>query len=96
MTWSQTWAMFPTYNKRGGMGPSETFWEWHIMSTNEGGADRIIRIVLGIALLAFAFMSASPYAWLGYIGIVPLLTGAIGWCPLYTMLGIRTCPMKQG
>ena len=65
------------------------------MNTNVGGIDRVLRVVIGIALLAFAFTSASTYAWIGYIGVVPLLTSAIGWCPLYTLLGIRTCPIKQ-
>ena len=65
------------------------------MTTNEGGLDRILRIAFGVALLAFAFTSASTYAWLGYIGIVPLLTGAIGWCPLYTLFGLSTCPVKR-
>jgi hypothetical protein len=65
------------------------------MSTNVGSVDRILRIVVGIALLVFAFMSANPYAWIGYIGIVPILTAAIGWCPAYTLLGIQTCPVKR-
>lgn len=65
------------------------------MSTNVGSIDRILRIIVGIGLLAFAFMSASPYAWIGYIGIVPILTAAIGNCPLYSVLGIRTCPVKR-
>jgi hypothetical protein len=65
------------------------------MSTNVGSVDRILRIIVGIALLAFAFMSANPYAWIGYIGIVPILTAAIGWCPAYTLLGIQTCPVKR-
>lgn len=65
------------------------------MSTNVGSIDRILRVIVGIALIAFAFTSASPYAWLGYIGIVPILTAAIGWCPAYTLLGIKTCPAKR-
>lgn len=65
------------------------------MSTNVGSLDRILRILVGIALLAFAFTSSHPYAWLGYIGVMPLLTAAMGWCPAYTLLGIKTCPAKQ-
>jgi hypothetical protein len=65
------------------------------MSTNVGSVDRILRVIVGIALLAFAFTSASQYAWIGYIGIVPILTAAIGWCPAYTLLGIKTCPVKR-
>jgi hypothetical protein len=62
------------------------------MSINVGNVDRTIRVVLGLALIAFALWSSVPYAWLGFIGIVPLLTGALGSCPVYSMLGIRTCP----
>lgn len=65
------------------------------MTKNVGSIDRAIRVVLGVALLAFAFMSTSSYAWLGYIGIVPLLTAAIGSCPLYSILGLSTCPLKR-
>jgi hypothetical protein len=66
------------------------------MNKNEGTIDRALRVIVGIALLVFAFTSASSYAWIGYIGIVPLLTGAVGMCPLYSMLGVSTCAVKQG
>lgn len=52
------------------------------MKCNVGGIDRILRIVVGIALVAFAFFANQPIA---YIGIVPLLTGAIGFCPIYPL-----------
>ncbi|NJO34099.1 MAG: DUF2892 domain-containing protein [Rhodospirillales bacterium] len=65
------------------------------MTTNVGSYDRIARVIVGLALLAFAFMSASPYAWIGYIGIVPILTAAAGWCPAYMLLGLNTCPAKR-
>ena len=55
---------------------------------NVGNLDRTVRIVLGIALIALA-ATGRVGAW-GYIGIVPLLTGAIAWCPLYRLLGIGT------
>lgn len=59
------------------------------MKTNVGTADRIARIVLGLVLLSLAFVGpATPW---GYIGIVPLVTALIGWCPAYTLFGIRTC-----
>ena len=64
------------------------------MTTNVGIADRIIRIVLGLALIAWALYGGSGYAWLGWIGVVPILTAAAGWCPAYAILGLRTCPMK--
>jgi hypothetical protein len=70
------------------------FIHWSIhMSKNEGGIDRILRIVAGLALIAAA-ATGSIGVW-GYIGVVPLLTGLMGWCPVYTMLGLNTCPMKK-
>lgn len=63
------------------------------MSKNEGGIDRILRIVAGLALIA-ATATGNIGVW-GYIGVVPLLTGLMGWCPVYTMLGLNTCPMKK-
>ncbi|MDO8777917.1 MAG: DUF2892 domain-containing protein [Burkholderiaceae bacterium] len=63
------------------------------MKTNEGGIDRILRIVAGLALIGLT-LTGTIGAW-GWIGVVPLATGLIGWCPLYTMLGINSCPMKS-
>jgi len=62
------------------------------MKTNEGSVDRVLRIVVGLALVGLA-ATGKVGAW-GWIGIVPLLTGAVGWCPLYTVLGIKTCPTR--
>jgi hypothetical protein len=62
------------------------------MKTNEGSVDRGLRIVAGLALIGLA-ATGTVGLW-GYIGVVPVLTGAIGWCPLYTMLGIDTCPAR--
>ncbi len=59
------------------------------MSSNVGGADRIIRIVAGIILIALA--AAGTIGYWGYIGVVPLATGLIGWCPAYLPFGIKTC-----
>ena len=56
---------------------------------NEGNLDRGLRIVVGLALLALVFVGPQT-AW-GWIGMVPLATGLIGWCPAYTLFGIRTC-----
>lgn len=63
------------------------------MKTNEGGLDRMLRIVAGLALLGL--MAAGTIGWWGWLGIVPLATGLIGWCPVYTLLGLNTCPMKS-
>ena len=65
------------------------------MSSNVGTVDRLLRIVVGLALIAFALFSAAPYAVWGWIGVVPLVTGLIGNCPVYSLLGISTCPVKQ-
>lgn len=61
------------------------------MTKNIGGIDRVLRIVVGLALIAFAF-SGSTYAWAGWIGVVPIFTALIGWCPAYTLVGLNTCP----
>jgi hypothetical protein len=62
------------------------------MSINEGAADRTFRVVLGVAVLSLAFV--GPHTPWGYLGVVPLLTGAVGLCPLYTLFGFSTCPAK--
>lgn len=63
------------------------------MKPNAGTVDRALRVIAGVALIALA-ATGTIGVW-GYIGIVPVLTGAVGFCPLYTVLGIRTCPMKD-
>jgi hypothetical protein len=63
------------------------------MKLNVGGIDRALRILVGLGLVAWAALLGGPvWAW---IGIVPLATGAIGFCPLYPILGMNTCPMKK-
>jgi membrane-bound ClpP family serine protease len=64
------------------------------MKANVGGIDRILRIAVGALLIVLAALSVIG-AW-GYIGIVPVLTGLFRFCPVYPLLGISTCPMKQG
>jgi membrane protein implicated in regulation of membrane protease activity len=61
--------------------------------TNEGTIDRAIRIVLGLGLLALVFV--GPQTALGWIGVVPLATGIIGFCPLYKIVGLSTCPVQK-
>jgi len=61
--------------------------------TNEGTIDRAIRIVLGLGLLSLVFV--GPQSPLGYIGLVPLATGLIGFCPLYKIFGFSTCPATK-
>ncbi|MCB2127423.1 MAG: DUF2892 domain-containing protein [Rhodobacteraceae bacterium] len=68
-----------------------------MFKTNVGGIDRVLRIVLGLALLAGFFLNAdATYRWAYLIGIVPLLTGLMGSCPAYSLFGMNTCPMKKG
>ncbi|MFN3984774.1 MAG: DUF2892 domain-containing protein [Rhodocyclaceae bacterium] len=63
------------------------------MKSNVGGIDKIVRIVTGLVLIALAIMGiGAPWT---YIGIVPLLTGLVGWCPAYTLLGVNTCPASR-
>lgn len=63
------------------------------MKTNVGGIDKILRIAAGLLLLVLAIMGfGTPWTW---IGIVPLATGLMGWCPAYSLIGVNTCPMKK-
>jgi hypothetical protein len=61
--------------------------------TNEGTADRIIRVVIGLGLLSLAFVGPKT-AW-GWIGVVPLATGILGFCPIYKIVGIHTCGLPR-
>lgn len=64
------------------------------MSKNEGTLDRTLRIIAGLVLLSLVFV--GPQTMWGLIGLVPLVTGLVGVCPVYSILGIRTCPLKTG
>ncbi len=59
------------------------------MSRNEGTLDRSVRVALGLVLLSLVFI--GPHSWLGLVGVVPLFTGLVGFCPLYRLLGVSTC-----
>lgn len=63
------------------------------MKCNSGGVDRILRVVVGLILVALA-ATGTVAAW-GWIGLLPLVTGAFGFCPAYTLLGINTCATKK-
>ncbi len=63
------------------------------MTNNVGGTERIIRIVVGLVLLGLA--ATGTVGWWGWLGVVPLATGALGWCPPYAIFGINTCAMKK-
>lgn len=62
------------------------------MKSNVGGIDRILRIVLGLVLIG-ATLTGTVGLW-GWVGLVPLATGLFNFCPLYTVLGFSTCPVK--
>jgi hypothetical protein len=63
------------------------------MKLNVGGIDRILRIVVGLALIG-ATLAGMIGVW-GWIGVVPLVTGLFKFCPFYTLLGMNTCPMDK-
>lgn len=63
------------------------------MTRNVGGIDRTLRILVGLGLMAAA-ATGTVGLW-GYLGVVPLLTGLVGWCPPYALLGFNTCALKK-
>ena len=62
------------------------------MTKNVGGIDRVLRIVVGLVLIGLA--ATGTVGWWGWLGVVPLATGALGWCPPYSLLGFNTCSVK--
>ena len=66
-----------------------------MFAKNEGMVDRALRVLVGLGLIAaFFLMPEASYRWAFLIGIVPLATGLLGSCPVYSLLGISTCPRK--
>lgn len=63
------------------------------MKTNEGVFDRSLRVIVGLVLIGLA-ATGTVGLW-GYIGIIPLVTGAVGMCPIYSLLGINSCPAPR-
>jgi hypothetical protein len=59
---------------------------------NEHPAERVVRVLVGLCVLSLAFV--GPATPLGFLGLIPIATGLLGSCPLYTLLGLSTCPMK--
>ena len=64
-----------------------------LFPTNEHPAERVLRVVLGLGLLSLTFL--GPKTPWGLLGLIPLATGFLGSCPLYTMLGFNTCPLRK-
>jgi hypothetical protein len=63
------------------------------MKINVGMVDKILRIIAGVVLIGFTLMGTIGI-W-GWIGIIPLATGVMGWCPLYSIFGLNTCPTRE-
>lgn len=64
-----------------------------LLPKNEGTIDRALRVALGLGLISIAFV--GPQTPWGFLGAIPLATGLLGSCPLYTILGLSTCPAKK-
>ncbi len=64
------------------------------MKQNVGGIDKVLRIVVGLGLLSMLFLVEGSAKWYGLIGLIPLGTALIGNCPLYSILGLSTCPVS--
>ncbi len=63
------------------------------MQTNVGTIDRVLRVVVGVVLIALVFVGPqTPWGW---IGVVPIVTALVGFCPAYRLFGLRTCPLQK-
>lgn len=65
----------------------------NLLPKNEATIDRVIRVVLGVSVLSLTVL--GPQTMWGLVGLVPLFTGLVGSCPVYTLLGVSTCPVKS-
>jgi hypothetical protein len=68
------------------------------MATNVGSIDKILRLVVGALLIAYAIplgFAQTGWNWVGWIGVIPIVTALMGNCPLYSLLGVSTCPLKK-
>ena len=63
------------------------------MKANVGGLDRALRVIAGFVLIALAAM--GTIGWWGWLGVIPLATGLFSFCPLYTLLGFNSCPVRS-
>ncbi len=60
---------------------------------NVGGIDKVLRVIIGLVLIALVFV--GPQTVWGWVGLVPLVTGLVGFCPIYKILGLNSCPIKS-
>ena len=68
------------------------------MTANVGTIDRVVRVVIGLLLIAFALGLGFPetgWNWIGWIGVIPILTAIFGYCPAYSLVGLSTCPLAR-
>jgi len=65
------------------------------MARNVGSADKTIRIVIALGLFSLFFLLEGNLRYLSLIGIIPLVTSVISWCPLYALFGLNTCPLEN-
>jgi hypothetical protein len=65
------------------------------MKANVGGIDKVVRLVAAVALFSLFFVLEGNARLFGLVGIVPLATALLSWCPLYSLIGVNTCPMKR-
>ncbi|OIP87863.1 MAG: hypothetical protein AUK37_00630 [Rhodobacterales bacterium CG2_30_65_12] len=67
-----------------------------MFKTNEGTIDRVLRVIIGAALILGYFLNPDgAYSWLYWLGLIPLVTGLVGWCAIYSIFGMSTCKMKN-
>jgi hypothetical protein len=66
------------------------------MKENVGSVDRVIRVIVGLALLSLVFLLDGGIRWVGLIGVIPLLTAVMSFCPLYAILGVNTRSPQKG
>jgi hypothetical protein len=65
------------------------------MKTNVGNIDRTIRVIAGLAILSLFFILEGDMRWFALVGLVPLATATMRWCPAYTLIGVNTCPVDK-
>lgn len=64
------------------------------MTVNVGFADRFIRLAIAGVLFSFLYFATGPLRYVAFLGFIPFFTGLIGWCPIYSLFGFRTCPAR--